>query len=335
MARAALFPISHREFRAPQVAPSPKRIELDDSAVDAKTLLELAIESSPSGVLIVGPAGTITFVNHEVERQFGYSRDELIGQPVERLLPDVLRSLHGADRGPFSSSPLPRQMRSGGELVGRRKDGSDAPVEIGLNQIRTERGLFVVASIVDVTERRRLDHAHNASHREWLRFEQLVSELSVQFIDLPASDVDTAIRESQRTIVEALDLDRSTLFQLSNDGDMLYTHGWWRPEVAALPARLSARENFPMMLEKLKAGESVCLSSLDELPDGVDRANLIRFDTRSIVAIPLSVSRRIVGVMTFGMAREGRQWPRRCFSACASWQARSRACSPAGTAAMR
>ena len=90
---------------------------------------------------------------------------------------------------------------------------------------------------------------------------------------------------------------------------MLYTHGWWRPEVAALPARLSARESFPTMLEKLKAGESVCLSSLDELPDGVDRANLIRFDTRSIVAIPLSVSRRIVGVMTFGMAREGRQWP--------------------------
>ena len=88
------------------------------------------------------------------------------------------------------------------------------------------------------------------------------------------TDVDAAIHEAQRCIVEALDLDGSTLFERSDDGDLLGTHGWWRPEVPAPPARVSARESFPWMLARLLAGELVCLSSPDELPDGVDRASL-------------------------------------------------------------
>ena len=92
-----------------------------------------------------------------------------------------------------------------------------------------------------------------------------------------ATDVDAAIQEAQRCIVEALDLDGSTLFELSDDGDLVGTHSWWRPEVPAPPARVSARESFPWMLAKLLAGELVCLSSPDELPDGVDRASLLRF----------------------------------------------------------
>ena len=95
------------------------------------------------------------------------------------------------------------------------------------------------------------------------------------------TDVDDAIHEAQRCIVEAFDLDGSTLFERSDDGDLLGTHGWWRPEVPAPPARVSARESFPWMLAKLLAGELVCLSSPDELPDGVDRATLRRFDLKS------------------------------------------------------
>ncbi len=131
----------------------------------------------------------------------------------------------------------------------------------------------------------------------------------MRFIDLPPTDVDAAIQEAQRCIVEALDLDGSTLFELSDDGDLLDTHGWWRPEVPAPPARVSARESFPWMLEKLLAGELVCLSSLDELPDGVDRASLLRFDLKSTVAVPLSVAQRIVGVVTFAVTRSERRWP--------------------------
>jgi formate hydrogenlyase transcriptional activator len=123
------------------------------------------------------------------------------------------------------------------------------------------------------------------------------------------TDGDAAIQEAQRCIVEALDLDGSTLFERSDDGDLLGTHGWWRPEVPAPPARVSARESFPWMLAKLLAGELVCLSSLDEVPDAVDRASLRRFDVKSTVAVPLSLARRIVGVVSFGVMRSERQWP--------------------------
>ncbi len=268
----------------PKAAPFPKRVELEESAIGADNLFELAIESSPTGVLIVGPEGIIAFANHEVERHFGYSREELIGQPVELLLPEGLGRQVEADR-----------TGSAGELMGRRKDYSEARVEIGLNPIRTRRGFFMV-TIVGVTDRPRLDHTFTASHAESLRFEQLVGELSMQFIDLPPGDMDAAIRESQRSIVEALDLDSSMLFQLSNDGDLLYTHGWRRPEVAALPGRLSVRERFPWMLEKLKAGELVYPARPRWSADG------------AMVAIPLSVTRRIIGAMTFSVAREDRQW---------------------------
>src|SRR4030095_7663359 len=67
-------------------------------------------------------------------------------------------------------------------------------------------------------------------------------------------DVDAAIHETQRCIVEALDLDGSTLYERSDDGDLLGTHGWWRPEVPAPPARVSAKESFPWMLAKLLGG---------------------------------------------------------------------------------
>ena len=113
---------------------------------------------------------------------------------------------------------------------------------------------------------------------------------TARVVDPFTTGPDTAICEAQRCIVEALELDGSTLFELSADGDLLCTHGWWRPEVLAPPARLSVRESFPQMLEKLKAGEVVCLSSPDELPDGIDRTNLYRFDLKSTVLLPLSVA---------------------------------------------
>jgi transcriptional regulator with GAF, ATPase, and Fis domain len=124
-----------------------------------------------------------------------------------------------------------------------------------------------------------------------------------------ATDADAAIHEAQRCIVEALDLDGSTLFERSDVDDLLSTHGWWRPEVPAPPAHVSAKESLPWMLAKLLAGELVCLSSPDELPDGVDRASLLRFDLKSIVVVPVSVAQRIVGVVSFGVTRAERQWP--------------------------
>src|SRR6187399_2675974 len=103
------------------------------------------------------------------------------------------------------------------------------------------------------------------------------------------------IQEAQRCIVEALDLDGSTLFERCEDGDLRATCAWRRPDVGGVPMRLSVRESLPWMLETLLAGEVVCVSSCDAL-SAVDRASLHRLGLESIFMIPLLLDRRVIGV---------------------------------------
>lgn len=107
----------------------------------------------PMGVLIVDAEGRLVFVNQELEKMTGYSRDELLGQPVEILLPESRRGVHVAERQAFMEAPSTRHMGVGRELFARRKDGSEFPVEIGLKPIEASFGRAVVASVIDVTER--------------------------------------------------------------------------------------------------------------------------------------------------------------------------------------
>jgi PAS domain S-box-containing protein len=113
----------------------------------------ILFESAPNGVLVVDGEGLILLVNERMERNFGYSRDELIGQPVEMLLPERLRGGHGILRRGFNASPEARPMGAGRKLFGRRKDGSEFPIEIGLNPITTRNGTFVMATVVDISMR--------------------------------------------------------------------------------------------------------------------------------------------------------------------------------------
>ena len=113
------------------------------------------VEWAPNAMVMVDASGRIVLVNAETERVFGYQRSELIGRPVEQLVPEKFSGNHAAFRGGFFANPAPRPMGSGRDLFARRADGSELPVEIGLNPIETESGVMVLASIVDITERRR------------------------------------------------------------------------------------------------------------------------------------------------------------------------------------
>src|SRR5438309_1466896 len=114
-------------------------------------LFRLAVNLSPSGMIVIDQTGTILLVNREVERLFGYERAEVIGQHVEMLVPARFRPQHPGHRDAFFASPHARPMGAGRELFGVRKDGREVPIEIGLNPIQTEGGVFVLSSIVDVT----------------------------------------------------------------------------------------------------------------------------------------------------------------------------------------
>ena len=115
------------------------------------------IDAAPDGVVVCDQAGLIVLVNAETERMFGYSRNELIGQQIDALVPDRVRPQHGQHVAGYTGAPRLRPMGIGMELTGRRKDGTEIPVEISLSPIRTSRGLLVTTGIRDVTERRQLE----------------------------------------------------------------------------------------------------------------------------------------------------------------------------------
>ncbi|MBK8695108.1 MAG: PAS domain S-box protein [Deltaproteobacteria bacterium] len=121
------------------------------------------IEAAPDAVVISDREGTIVEVNAQVERLYGYSRGELLGSKVELLVPERSRTAHVMHRGAFVSESSFRPMGAGMPLHGRRKDGSEFPVEVNLNPVQTDVGLRVVAAVKDLSERRRLEAAARAA----------------------------------------------------------------------------------------------------------------------------------------------------------------------------
>jgi len=123
----------------------------------ADNLFRLAVEASPSGMLLIDGEGRIALVNSEIERLFGYPRDELLGQSVELLVPEAARSRHVQLRVAFARRSDMRRLGAGRELAGRHKGGREIPLEIALNPIETRDGPAVLCSVLDVSERKRLD----------------------------------------------------------------------------------------------------------------------------------------------------------------------------------
>lgn len=148
---------------AAMTIPSPMQLARVNAELQrAEQKVRAILESAPDAMVIVNETGQIVMVNSQTQHWFGYDRNELIGQPVEVLIPERFREKHIDHRADFTAHPHLRPMdgRLGLDLYGRRKDGTEFPVEISLSPLRTDEGVLVTSVIRDITERKRIEQMH-------------------------------------------------------------------------------------------------------------------------------------------------------------------------------
>ena len=137
-----------------------------------------AVDASPNAMLVTDARGGIVLVNDAVQGIFGYDPGELIGAPIETLVPERFRAQHPSHRALFLREPTMRRMGAGRDLYGLRKDGSEVPVEIGLSPIRTDEGSLVLSAVIDITERKQSGRRIEEKTRELERSNRELDEFA-------------------------------------------------------------------------------------------------------------------------------------------------------------
>jgi formate hydrogenlyase transcriptional activator len=138
-----------------------------ETANTLRLLFEKLFEFSPDAILVVAESGGVVEANTQAERMFGYARDELLGLVVEGLIPERFRGAHPGHRHIYNASPHARPMGVGLELYGRRKDGTEFPVDIMLRPVETAEGRVILSVVRDITVRRRAQEALRASENRF------------------------------------------------------------------------------------------------------------------------------------------------------------------------
>ncbi|HUI53748.1 MAG TPA: PAS domain S-box protein [Bryobacteraceae bacterium] len=123
----------------------------------SQKLVTALLESASQAIVSIDRAGRIVLANQRTEEMFGYDRDELLGARIEMLLPESKRAVHSKDRDEFFARPRARPMGIGMDLSGRRKDGTEVPVEVSLSYVEIEEGVFAIAFVSDISQRKRLE----------------------------------------------------------------------------------------------------------------------------------------------------------------------------------
>ncbi|MEC4888857.1 MAG: PAS domain S-box protein [Nitrospira sp.] len=152
-------------------------------------LFRLVVDAAPNGLLLTNQDGRIILANAEIERMFGYRGEELAGQSVELLMPTRFSPDHTRHRHSFNQAPTARAMGVGRDLYGRRKDGAEFPIEIGLNPVSLPSGMHYLASIIDITARKQSEQDLRQSHAE---LERRVQERTAELVTINA-----ALREGE------------------------------------------------------------------------------------------------------------------------------------------
>jgi len=232
-------------------------LDQDDrsSSLSAKAVAEVLLSSDlletlPDAIVAVDPAGTIVQVNSQTQELFGYDRDELIGQKVEMLVPENYRHEHHHHRENFAQTPKTRRMGAGLDLYGRRRNGSEFPVEISLSPVSTEHGIFVLSAIRDISDRKKIEEELRRAHEE-------LYQKTVEQLGESRSRLALIIDSSEDAIIsKGLD---GTITSWNKGAERIY--GYTPEEVIgkniSLLAPTDHPDEIPEILRKIARGESV------------------------------------------------------------------------------
>lgn len=260
----------------------------------AEERARLIVEASPSGLVLMRRDGRIVMINRQTEEIFGRARSELIGQAVEMLIPPRFREHHHLLRDSFFVNPETRPMGAGRDLFGIRKDGSEFPVEIGLSPLDTTEGLMVLASIVDITERKRAE----AKLQQHLARLHLINQIAQSIAE--RQDLQSIYRVVLAQLEENLSVDFDAICSFDPHTNSLRVAAVG-PKSQPLNAQLGLDEQavFPVDMNGLGAcvrGETVYDPDLTEvnapLPQKLAQAGL-----RSFAAAPLGIGGKIFGIL--------------------------------------
>jgi diguanylate cyclase (GGDEF)-like protein/PAS domain S-box-containing protein len=261
-----------------------KRTEAERRLRDSEERYRVLVETAPTGLLVVDPDGRVVLANAHAQATFGYGADELLGEPVETLIPSRLRDEHGRERVAYQARPAPRPMGAGRDLTAVRKDGSEFPVEVSLGPAQMEGRSFVTAFVADISERKRLEErlTHLALHDALTGLPN-----RALFLDRLELALARLNRDASRVALLFFDLDR---FKVVNDslghdaGDRLLVQTAARLRRAVRPSDTVARlggDEFAVLCEGL-ADEMQALPVAERILDAL-RAP-VSLDDHEVVA---------------------------------------------------
>jgi PAS domain S-box-containing protein len=207
---------------------------IDNMMLIPDETFRLLVESVPNGIIITDKAGKIVFINSEAEKIFGYSRYQLIGDTVEKLMPENYRRKHVAYRNHFAESPTTRPMGKGMDLYAVRSNGERFPVEIGLNYVDSQSGRLIISTIVDITKRRNT--------------EKLLNDREFKLRQIMDNTSDAIIVFDEIGLIETLNTEAAKLFCGSGKESINKIWEIITPE---------NRENFSYKLRKVSEGKRI------------------------------------------------------------------------------
>lgn len=273
---------------------------------DSPRTLRTFFESAPDAMMTTDQEGCILEVNAETEKQFGYTRQELIGEPVEKLIPLRFRETNQREREAYLQTPNYRPADGSRELFALHKDGREFPVEISLNPVITESGMLFCCVIRNTSER---EKALEELERH-LKLERLLSELIANFINLPANRVDQEITSGLQVLVQALDNDRAHLGQIDPaTGDIVITHAWCRPGFSPFEKRI-LQGSLPWLEARIRSGEVSVSEKPSDLPPEArrERAYMESVGQKSSLVVPFRVAGEVTGGLGIGSFRRHQRW---------------------------